>query len=145
MMIGGIDIGIPTQLGASALDRSARIVVRAWPDAVFVCGETGQKWHHINDLPLASMRELLIYRDAAVEQRWEHEGAVPQLRDTLVHLLVDDGLITVVVDDPESFEMRPIVEALRTELANRGDAHQHGSRLGDGSTDDVSLSRPVST
>jgi len=144
-MIGGIDIEIPTQLGPAALDRGTRTILRAWPEAVIVDADTGAKLQDLAGVSFTELRELLIYRDPAAEARWELEGAIPELRDTMVHLLADDELITVVVDDPSSPEMQSLLEDLHHELSGHSDVHRDRSQNRTDVPGDVPATRTTST
>lgn len=115
-MIGGVDIEIPTLAGRSSLDYCVRAILRFWPRPLFEDGDTGERFSEFRQLPVGNLRELLVYRDAETAAKWDALGAVPELQDTMVHLLSDEGYVTIVVDNPESDEMSRLLETLRTGL-----------------------------
>jgi hypothetical protein len=102
-MIGGIERRVPTRAGRSALEPAVRAVRQFWPKAVFENAETGDRYDEFWEVPLGRLDEIFVYRDAAAADGWEAEGAVPRLRNTMVHLIADEDAITVVVDEKDSF------------------------------------------
>jgi hypothetical protein len=116
-MIGGIDIAIPTQAGDSSLVAAVRAILQYWPDAVFENGLTAERYDRLLQVPFGRLEELFVYRDATIADAWDAEGAVPELYDTMVHLLTDDDRITVVVDSTEG-AMADLIAAIRSGLSD---------------------------
>ncbi len=114
-MIGGTDIVIPAIGSPEALDACARIVGRYWPRARFEDAITGEKYSHYGDVPIGTIRELLIYPDASAEAAWDGDspGSAP---NSMIYLLLSPGSVTAVVDDPEEAGMTPILESIRNVL-----------------------------
>jgi hypothetical protein len=100
-MIGGHDIQFPNRAGAAA-DLCARAVAQVSPDAVFEDAVTGERLRELTPAVDADRRELFIYFDEPSADRWEAEGFVPELENTMVHVLAEEGVATVVLDDPDS-------------------------------------------
>ena len=100
-MIGGIDIAIPTQAGDSSLVAAVRAILQYWPNAVFENGVTGERYGRLAEVPFGLIEEIFVYRDSAIADAWEAEGTVPDLYDTMVHVIADDDRVTLVVDSTE--------------------------------------------
>src|SRR5437588_9191969 len=98
-MIGGIDIRLPSRAGVESVEVAVRAIRQFWPRAVFEHGGTGQRYGHFRDVPFGEVRELFVYRDAGFADIWDEKGAIPDVLNTMVHVLYDDGLITAVVDE----------------------------------------------
>lgn len=114
-MIGGVDVRIPTSAGRQAMEVAVRAVRQAWPRSVFENGRTGDRYDRFQQIPFGRMEELFVYRDADAENRWNEKGAVPELANTMIHLLHDQGLITVVIDNHDE-EVDAILGAIRSGL-----------------------------
>lgn len=114
-MIGGTDIAIPAAGGSATLDLCTRIVWQFWPQARFEDAVTGAKYQQYAEIPFASLRELLIYRDAQTESAWD-AGDANAPENSMLYLILAKSSITVVVDDPRTEAMRSIVESLRASL-----------------------------
>lgn len=112
-MIGGVDIEVPATERTVALDLCAKVMSRYWPSAVFDDAESGRRYVRFEEVPFAGMRELLVYRDEQTAEKWDEWGAVPELEDSMVHFLAEDGRVTVVMDHPDSDVMRPVLSALQ--------------------------------
>ena len=114
-MIGGIDIAIPTQAGDLSLVAAVRAIMQYWPKAVFEDGVTGERYARLTEVPFGRIGEIFIYRDSAVADAWEAEGAVPELYDTMVHVIADHDRITLVVDSTEGL-MADLIATVRSGL-----------------------------
>lgn len=119
-MIGGSDIHIQTGAGKCALEYCIRAAMQSWPQAVFEDGETGRHFDSFWDLPIGDLTEVFVYRDKVAADHWDAEGAIPGLEETMIHLIHQDGSITIVVDDPDSSDtsrlLATIAKGLRTDL-----------------------------
>ena len=115
-MIGGTDIIIPTQAGTAALDLSARLISRDWPEAVFEHAETSQRAETYQGLQFSGVSELLIYKNMNTAKAWGEKGAVPELSNTMIHLLVSAESLTAVVDDPNADDMKLLIDSIRHAL-----------------------------
>ena len=116
-MIGGIDIAIPTQAGDLSLVAAVRAIQQYWPNAVFENGVTGERYGRLAEVPFGRIDEVFVYRDSAVADAWEAEGAVPELYDTMVHVIADDDRVTLVVDSTEG-PMAELSAAVRSGLSD---------------------------
>lgn len=114
-MIGGTDIVIPATGDPAAFDICARIIRRYWPHARFEDAVTGNKYEQYGDIPLGGVRELFIYRDAHAEAAWDADDANSPA-NSMLYLVLSRDSITLVLDDPDSAEMRSLVASLRTSL-----------------------------
>jgi hypothetical protein len=112
-MIGGTDIAIATRAGHAALELGLRTLHRRWRSAVFEDGESGERREGLRDFPVGRTSEVLVYMNADSVAAWDREGAMPGLADTMAHFLLDDDRLTIVVDRPDSPEMRAVVDELR--------------------------------
>jgi hypothetical protein len=98
-MIGGMDIRIATNAGAVSLEAAVRAVRQCWPVAEFENGITGERYHEFFQIPFGQIEEIFIYKDRDSADHWDELGAVPELCNSMIHLIIDPGLITVVVDE----------------------------------------------
>ncbi len=114
-MIGGIDIQVPTRAGIESVEVAVRAIRQSWALAVFENGDTGERYSHFGHIPFGHARELFVYRDAGVADLWDEKGAVPEVSNTMIHILYDDGLITAVIDE-RTEEMKTIIGAIRSAL-----------------------------
>lgn len=114
-MIGGIDIRLPTRAGIEAVEVAVRAIRQRWPLAVVENGETGERYRSFRQVPFGDARELFVYRDESIADVWDEDGAVPEVSNTMIHILFDAGLITAVIDERDA-EMNVIIEAIRSAL-----------------------------
>ena len=61
----------------------------------------------------SARRELFVYRDGRLADIWDEKGAIPEVSNTMVHILYDDGLITAVIDERDA-KMNAIIDAIRS-------------------------------
>jgi hypothetical protein len=114
-MIGGIDVRLPTRAGDSSMEVAVRAIRHQWPRAEFEDAVSGERYQHFWQIPFATAKELFVYRDSAAARQWDEEGAVPAAFNTMIHLLSDDDMLTVVVDE-ETSEMRQLIAAIASVL-----------------------------
>jgi hypothetical protein len=114
-MIGGTDIVIPTVGDTNALDACARIVQRRWPHARFEDAVTGEKYAQFRDIPFGRVRELFAYPDASAEAAWDADRP-DSPPNSMLYLILSPHSVTVVLDDPNTADMRAMLEAFRTML-----------------------------
>ena len=110
-MIGGIDVQIPTRCGPLATEVAVRAVRQRWPQAEFENGVTGERYREFCQIPFGEIDEIFVYRDRASADSWDAEGAIPSLYNTMIHIVADQELITVVVDERDS-AMEEIIAAI---------------------------------
>jgi hypothetical protein len=117
-VIGGVDIVVPTRASAgNSLIASLRIIRQAWPTAVIENALTGEKLELGKGVLLPdSFTDLFVYPSAQIAAQWNELGAEPELANTMIHLLVRLGEITVVVDDPRTEPIRSMLAAIRDAL-----------------------------
>jgi hypothetical protein len=116
-MIGGIDIRIPTRAGDSSLEVSVRAIRQKWPGAIYENGLTGDRYDHFRQIPFGDVEELFVYRDSAAAELWDIEGAVPNARNSMIHVIADQDMLTAVIDERDA-EMDGIIAAIRSGLAD---------------------------
>ena len=116
-MIGGDDIRLPSMAGDSSIVVAVRAVRQAWRQAVFENALTGARYNDFSQIPFGEIDEIFVYRDSAVADEWDASGAVPELYNTMIHILADEGFITVVVDERNA-TMERIIEAIKSGLGN---------------------------
>lgn len=114
-MIGGVDIHLPTNAGDTSMEAAVRAVRQFWSSAVFENGITGQRYDHFRDIPFGEIEELFVYRDEKSADEWDTEGAVPRLYNTMIHIVRDDDMVTIVVDEKDA-EMQVLIGAIQSAL-----------------------------
>jgi len=114
-MIGGSDMVFPAVGDAATLEACARIVARRWPDVRFEDAVTGDKYPRLSEIPFGKIRQLLAYPNAGAEAAWDADS--PDSPENSMLLLIarpDD--FTVVLDNPETAEMRSLLDAIHNLL-----------------------------
>jgi hypothetical protein len=114
-MIGGTDIVIPAVGDPADLDACARIVQRRWPHARFEDAITGEKYARYDDIPLGRVSELFAYPDGNAEAAWDADSP-DSPPNSMLYLILSSDSITVVLDDPDTADMRAMLGAFRTML-----------------------------
>ena len=114
-MIGGIDVRIPTRAGAVSTEVAVRAIRQCWPQSQYENGVTGERYREVRQIPFGEIEEIFVYRDDACADRWDAEGATPSLRNTMIHLIADEELVTVVVDERDA-EMEEIIGTISSAL-----------------------------
>ncbi len=115
-MIGGNDIVFPAVGDSAALEACARVVGRYWPDVRFEDAITGDKYRQFGDVPFGRVRELLIYPSAEAEAAWDADSP-DSPENSMLYLIVRPEDMTIVVDNPDTVEMRSILDAIRDVLS----------------------------
>ncbi len=110
-MIGGNDIVFPAVGDSASLEACARIVGRRWREARFEDAITGDKYQHLGDIPFGNVRELLVYPDAAAEAAWDADSP-DSAENSMICLIVRPEDLTLVLDNPQTAEMRSILGAI---------------------------------
>lgn len=118
-MIGGEDFTIPVTAGPLALELAVRAVHSTWPHAVFEDAETGRRFPKFSSIPFAKCREIFIYKDAQSADQWEKLGADKTLADTMVHLMIASGSLTIVVDHNPSKSMKSLVAQIKEAVGRK--------------------------
>jgi hypothetical protein len=117
-MIGGTDIVIAT--GAStgnALVACLRVIRRIWPNAVIEDASTDEKVQLGRGVLLPDdLPEVFVYPDMETATKWDELGAEPELANTMIHILVRSGQVTLVVDDPKAEPVARIVARIGNAL-----------------------------
>jgi len=116
-MIGGIDIRFKSAAGKESLEIAARAIAQLWPNAVFAHGETGERYDYVWLIPFSEMDEVFVYRESNSADVWFEKGAVPEAYNTMIHVLHDTGLLTIVIDERNQ-EMDTILSAIKSGLAD---------------------------
>lgn len=114
-MIGGNDVLIPAVGDATALEACARIVQRHWPRARFEDAETSDKYGRYGDIPFGKVRELLVYSDERAEAAWDADDPNSPT-NSMLYLILSPHFVTVVLDDPNTADMRVLLESWREML-----------------------------
>ena len=116
-MIAGIDIRIPTRLGTASVEVAVRVIKQVWPHAVFENGLTGERYHRFQQIPFGKIEEIFVYRDRASADVWDEEGAVPAASNSMIHVIADEDMVTLVVDENTN-EMIEIINSVETALSD---------------------------
>lgn len=107
-MIGGTDVRFPVLDSAVALERATKALLRHWPKAVIEDAFTGDLWSRVARVPFGRLTEVFVYQTPEHARRWDADGAIEDLRNTMVHFIRSEGELTVVADDmarPELIEV----------------------------------------
>lgn len=116
-MIGGIDTDLPTMAGEYSLEVAVRAVRQHWPNCVFENPETAEHYEFFWQIPFGSIQEIFVYRDADASQGWDTEGAIPELYNTMVHILAAVETVTIVVDEMNP-EMKGLIDDVSSALSD---------------------------
>jgi len=116
-MIGGVEIPIRTQAGAESMVVAVRAVRQIWPRAVFEDGVTADRYNRFWEIPFGEVEELFVYRDETAADAWDEHGAIPRLKNTMIHLISDDDRITAVIDERDA-ETGEIIAAITSALSD---------------------------
>jgi hypothetical protein len=116
-MIAEIDVRIPNRAGEKSVEVAVRAIRLQWPRAVFENGDTAERYDYFGQIPFGEVEELFVYRDANAAELWDKHGAVAVARNSMVHVIYDDGLITVVIDDWTE-ETESILQGIRSALVD---------------------------
>jgi hypothetical protein len=116
-MIGGIDIRIQTRAGPISTEVAVRAIRQKWPHAEYENGVTGERYSQFSQIPFGAIEEIFVYRDVASADLWDRKGAVRSLYNTMIHLVADPGLVTVVVDLRDA-AMEDIIAAISSALGD---------------------------
>jgi len=110
-VIGGNDVVFPAVGDPASLEACARIVGRHWPDIRFEDAITGDKYQSLDQIPFGKVRELLAYANSDAEAAWDADSPNSP-ENSMLCLIVRPEDITVVLDNPETAEMRSILKAI---------------------------------
>ena len=114
-MIGGMDIHLQTRAGDEAVQVAVRAIRDHWPHAVYENGDTGDLYEQFSQIPFAELDEIFVYRDMDAAKAWDEEGAVPALYNTMIHVLGDEDMITLVVDEKDG-AMQEMIATVKSAL-----------------------------
>ena len=110
-MIGGNDIVFRAVGDSASLEACARIVRRFWPNVRFEDAATGEKYARMTDVPFGSVTELLAYPSEEAEASWD-AGRSDSPENSMLSIITRENDITVVLDNPNTEEMRLILEGI---------------------------------
>jgi hypothetical protein len=125
MMIGRWDVIIPTKSKGAALKAAVHAVQELWPRAVTKDIGTGE----MQPDDLTKCEEIFVYREPRFVKKWAELGTVPELSNTMVHMLIDAKELTAVVDDPDESEMQKMLAAIRAAVAKLKPARKLRARV----------------
>jgi hypothetical protein len=122
-MIGGIDIVLVAPAEVPLADVIVRRMAETWPSGLFEDVDADRSYG-LSDpwvaIHAANSKEFFVYRDAAAEESWEQNGAVPENANTMIHFLIG-GLLSgkhrlrqmTIVCDQETDELKQLVSDLK--------------------------------
>jgi hypothetical protein len=116
-MIGGIDIHLRSWAGDSSLEIATRAIQEFWPNAAFENGLTSDRFDSFGQIPFGELEEIFVYRDLAAADAWDADGAIASLSNTMVHIIVDPGWVTLVIDEKDDL-MQSMIEAISSALCD---------------------------
>jgi hypothetical protein len=111
-VIGGNDIVFPAVGDPASLEACARIIGLHWRHVRFEDAITGDKYQRLGDIPFGRVRELLVYPDAEAEAAWDADSP-GSAENSMLYLIVRPEDLTIVLDNPETAEMRSILNTIR--------------------------------
>lgn len=113
VMLGGQEVFLQSSLETAGSVRAALDSIKAtWP--MLMCHDP-VSGRDSNDIS-ADATEILVFKDENAMRSWRDLGADESNRDTMIHLLADPNVVTLVVDTPTAPEIATIVESLRSRL-----------------------------
>lgn len=115
-MIGGEDSIIKTfdLERSSALDVCLQILMRYWQHAVVQSGVSAIVYIRYSAIPFGKETELMVYRNNEAFESWNKFGALPNNRNTMVHVLgYSNDSLTVVSDDLHAADMKGLLRDIR--------------------------------
>jgi hypothetical protein len=86
-------------------------VARYWPHVRFEDAITGDKYQRLGEVPFGKVKELLAYADAEAEAAWDSDRP-DSAENSMLNLIVRPEDVTVVLDNPNTAEMRAILTAI---------------------------------
>ncbi len=116
-MIGGIDIQLPTFASSQATEVAVRVIRQWWRSACFENGITGERYDHFWQIPFNNIDELFVYRDSECADTWDTEGAVPAVYNTMIHLIRENDLLMIVIDEKDDV-MEELLAAIKSGLCD---------------------------
>ena len=87
-----------------------------WPHSVFENPETADRYDYFSQIPFGTIHEIFVYRDAAAADGWTRRRD-PELYNTMVHIIADMEMVTVVVDKTDA-EMRGMIDDISSALSD---------------------------
>lgn len=98
----------PHELAIEAI----KVIRATWDNAIIEDPLTGDSLEQAM-LGLAETPDrLFVYRDAQAKQSWEANGAVPENRNSMVDLALDERTLAVIVDDPNEEAMQAFLSSI---------------------------------
>lgn len=110
--------------------RAVKAIELIWPDLVIKRAGAKQTWQTWRAVPFAQQHELLVYKSSEHAGKWKALGADPSLTDTMVHLLRGDRELTIVIDNPDSAEMRRFLLSMQPGLPGVLDSYHLSHKRG---------------
>lgn len=111
-MIGGNDIVIPAVGDPAELEACVGMIKRRWPNARFEDIVTGIKYPSPDEIPYGQVRHVLAYPDAVSEAAWDSDSPDSPV-NSMLHLILSQDYVTVVLDEPNTPEMRSLLSSIR--------------------------------
>ena len=114
-MIGGNDIVFKAVDSAASLEACGRIIGKRWPLARFEDAVTGDKYSRLADVPFGLVKELLAYPSKEAEASWDADRP-DSPENSMLYVIARENDITLVLDNPDTADMRYIVKGIRSML-----------------------------
>ncbi len=115
-MIGGIDLTLSCDDPDRALRSALAVLSKQWKQCIIEDAVTATDLSPIEISKIPLPAELLVYCDESSQQSWQNDGATPENCNRMVHLIRGDAGLTVVVDDPNTSEMRALLNEIQESL-----------------------------
>lgn len=112
-MISGSDIVVQTRSPNEIAEQLLALLRDEWADMVVEDASTGQMIERVVPCFNAVPQEFFAYKNLAMKELWDSEGACDANRDTMVHVLLQDRAVTVVVDDPSATVNQNVIGAVQ--------------------------------
>ncbi len=120
-MIGGDDLFLEGQPGIDDIDFIVRFFRHAWPTAIFE-GAPDYEAIPIDSpklFPVKWRSELFLYRDQESYDSWKRDGLTTDNGSAVVYVIVEEELMSFVVDDRSSPSGRLVLELIEALQQNR--------------------------
>jgi hypothetical protein len=114
-MIGGYDVVLTSNHQTNDLVFcAAKAILGIWSKGIIELSDFEDKIIQLSELRTGSYNQVFIYRDIESKKSWTKDGWTKENCISMIYLLntTNDGTITCVVEDPEHYELKEILEAI---------------------------------
>lgn len=112
-MIGGNDINIETSSPSELAEQILKLIQLEWQKVVVEDAVSGEAISVGFPFFMSLPNEFFVYKNASMKESWDELGACAENTNTMFHILLQDRLVTIVVDDPAFAICQNVVGAAR--------------------------------